>query len=86
VAKKNLRTKEAQEVREPDYEWIAKVVAEKPAALKALAKLKLRVVKLTDVTVNRESLTRAIASSGKIPGNEIPAFVEQILKDVIIND
>ena len=86
MAKKNLRTKEAQEVREPDYEWIAKEVAEKPAVLKALAKLKLRVVKLTDVTVNRESLTRAIASSGKIPGNEIPAFVEQILKDVIIND
>ena len=84
MAKKNLRTKEAQDVKEPDYGWITKEVMDKPGMMKALAKQGLRVVKLTDVTVTRECLIKSIASSGKIAGNEVPAFVEQILKDAVI--
>lgn len=84
MAKKNLRTKEAEVPREPDYEWIAKDLMDKPGMMKALAKQGLRTVKLTDVTVTREILTKVIAKTGKVAGNEVPAFVEQILKDVVI--
>ena len=84
MAKKNLRTKEVQDVKEPDYGWITKELMDKPGIMKALAKQGLRIVKLTDVTVTRESLIKVIAKSGKIAGNEIPAFVEQILKDAVM--
>ena len=84
MAKKNLRTKEAQEVKEPDYGWITKELMDNPGVMKALAKQGLRIVKLTDVTVTRETLIKVLASSGKIAGNEVPAFVEQILKAAVI--
>ena len=50
---------------------------------KQLAKQGLRIVKLTDVTVTRELLVKALAKTGKIAGNEIPAVADQMLKDII---
>ena len=50
---------------------------------KQLAKQGLRIVKLTDVTVTRELLTKALIKTGKIAGNEIPATADQMLKDII---
>lgn len=84
MAKKKLRTKEAQEIKDQDYIWITKEFLDKPAVMKVLAKQGLRVVRLTDVTVTREALIKVIANTGKIAGNEVPAFVEQILKGVVI--
>ncbi len=49
-----------------------------------LAKQGLRIVKLTDVTVTRELLIKALAKTGKLAGNEIPAIADQMLKDMII--
>lgn len=51
---------------------------------KQLAKQGLRIVKLTDVTVTRELLIKALTKTGKLAGNEIPAIAEQMLKDLII--
>lgn len=51
---------------------------------KQLTKQGLRIVKLTDVTVTRELLVKALAKTGKIAGNEIPAMADQLLKDMII--
>ena len=50
---------------------------------KQLAKQGLRIVKLTDVTVTRELLVKALIKIGKIAGNEIPGIAEQMLKDII---
>jgi hypothetical protein len=50
---------------------------------KQLAQQGLRIVKLTDVTVTRELLIKALAKTGKIAGNEIPAMADQLLKDII---
>ena len=52
--------------------------------VKQLAKQGLRIVKLTDVTVTRELLVKALAKTGKIAGNEIPSMADQLLKDMII--
>jgi hypothetical protein len=52
---------------------------------KMLAKEGKRIVNMTDVTVTKEKLVAAISKTGKIPGNEIHAFVERILKDVIMS-
>ena len=52
---------------------------------KSLAKTGERIVKMTDVTVTKDSLTKAIVKSGNIPGNEVPAFGEFILREVIVN-
>ncbi len=49
-----------------------------------LAKQGLRIVKLTDVTVTRELLIKALTKTGKLAGNEIPGIAEQMLKDLII--
>lgn len=51
---------------------------------KQLATQGLRIVKLTDVTVTRELLIKALTKMGKLAGNEIPAIAEQMLKDLII--
>ncbi len=51
---------------------------------KQLAKQGLRIVKLTDVTVTRELLIKALAKTGKIAGNEIPGVADSMLKDMII--
>jgi len=51
---------------------------------KALAKDGKRVVAMTDVTVTKEKLTNAVKKANKIPGNEIPAFVEMLLKEIIM--
>ena len=63
-----------------------KKVEDKFVALteKELAKQGLRIVKLTDVTVTRELLVKALIKTGKLAGNEIPAIANQILKDMII--
>ena len=63
-----------------------KKVEDKFVALteKELAKQGLRIVKLTDVTVTRELLVKALIKTGKLAGNEIPAIAEQMLKDMII--
>ena len=50
---------------------------------KQLAKQGLRIVKLTDVTVTRELLVKALIKTGKLPGNEIPGIANQMLKDII---
>ncbi len=50
---------------------------------KQLAKQGLRIVKLTDVTVTRELLVKALVKTGKLAGNEIPGIAEQMLKDII---
>ncbi len=50
---------------------------------KQLAKQGLRIVKLTDVTVTRELLVKALIKTGKLAGNEIPGIAEQMLKDII---
>jgi len=49
---------------------------------KQLAKQGLRIVKLTDVTVTRELLVKALIKTGKIAGNEIPGVADGILKDL----
>ena len=49
-----------------------------------LAKQGLRIVKLTDVTVTRELLVKALIKTSKLAGNEIPAIANQMLKDMII--
>ena len=51
---------------------------------KQLAKQGLRIVKLTDVTVTRELLIKALAKTGKIADNEIPGVADSMLKDMII--
>ena len=63
-----------------------KKVEDKFVALteKELAKQGLRIVKLTDVTVTRELLVKALIKTGKLAGNEIPAIANQMLKDMII--
>lgn len=50
---------------------------------KQLAEQGLRIVKLTDVTVTRELLIKALQKTGKLAGNEIPAIADQMLKDII---
>ena len=63
-----------------------KKVEDKFVALteKELAKQGPRIVKLTDVTVTRELLVKALIKTGKLAGNEIPAIANQMLKDMII--
>ncbi len=51
---------------------------------KALAKQGKRVVAMTDVTVTREKLIKAVIKASKLPGNEVPAFVEFLLKEIIM--
>ena len=51
---------------------------------KQLAKQGLRIVKLTDVTITRELLVKALAKTGKLAGNEIPTIADGILRDLII--
>ncbi len=55
-----------------------------PELEKILAKKKKRIVELTDVTCTKQSLMNAVRKSAKIPGNEIPAFVEFLLKEIIM--
>lgn len=77
MAKKTIRTPDA----------IAETAEARLAGMeKALAKDGKRIVNMTDVTVTKELLTKAVVKSGKIPGNEVPAFVEHILKDCILSD
>lgn len=51
---------------------------------KQLAQQGLRIVKLTDVTVTRELLIKALQKTGKLAGNEIPVIADQMLKDMIV--
>ncbi len=51
---------------------------------KQLAKQGLRIVKLTDVTVTRDLLIKALTKTGKLAGNEIPAIADGMLRDMII--
>jgi len=52
---------------------------------KQLAKEGRRIVSMKDVTVTKEKLTLAVRKSAKLPGNEIPAFVEFLLKEIIMS-
>jgi hypothetical protein len=51
---------------------------------KELAKVGKRVVALTDVTVTRDTLLMAVKKSNKLPGNEVQAFVDFLLKKIIM--
>ena len=57
---------------------------DQPALEKMLASKGLRIVKLTDVTVTKDLLVKALAKTGKIPGNEIPGVADNILRDMIL--
>lgn len=81
MTKKKMRTPEAN----PTPAQADTAEARLEGMEKALAKDGKRIVKLTDVTVTKELLTKAVVKSGKIPGNEVPQFVENILKDCILS-
>jgi len=53
-----------------------------------LAKDGMRVVKMTDVTITREGLIRAMSENMRtvVPGNEIPKYVDKILQHLILHD
>ena len=51
---------------------------------KELAKAGKRVVAMTDVTITRDILLKAVRKSNKLPGNEVNAFVDFLLKEMIM--
>jgi len=72
-----------EQPQEPDYAWIAKELMDKPGMLKALVDNKLRLVTLTDVTVELEMLVKALIKYAGIPGNEVRGKAEKILKFIV---
>ena len=62
------------------------VEVDRVAIDKALAKDKLRIVKMTDVTVNQEDLVQALLKVGGIPGNLCRKVADQILKRLVLGD
>ena len=83
-AKKKLRVDKSVEGVTLTTEVVETHEARMAGIEKALAKDGKRVVALTDVTVTKEKLTAAVKKANKIPGNEIPAFVEMLLKEIIM--
>jgi hypothetical protein len=57
---------------------------DQPELEKMLAKKGFRIVKLTDVTITKELLRVAVVKCAKVPGNEIPALVDFLLKEMIL--
>jgi len=49
-----------------------------------LSKQGKRIVAMTDVTVTRDALLKAVKKSNKLPGNEVQAFVDFLLKEIIM--
>ena len=50
---------------------------------KALADMKLRIVKLTDVTIEKEQLVKALLDSGAVPGNMCRTIADTLLKKIV---
>lgn len=100
VYRSSLKTPEAiTEAREAGLEKTALVISlrkdievlnkrcmelEAGSSEQELAKKGKRIVAMTDVTTTRDVLVRAIVKSGKLPGNEIPAFADLLLKEMIL--
>ena len=68
-----------------DWVSIGSIGVERSVLDKALAKQKLRIVKMTDVTASKEALSKALIKLG-IPGNECIAKADRILKILVLGD
>ena len=53
---------------------------------KSLAKDKLRIVRMTDVTVDEEQLVKALLKYAGVPGNECRNKAKKILKELVMGD